>query len=484
MAIGTRPEQRATAADAVAFLRGAERGQRRMYFGPTGVGKSYVEADVLEALPEAALVTNRAEIVDGMVAKGVPRDRVFTATGLRNRLASGKVDAPRWLVVDECHHHGAPVWQEVGLMCGDPPSVGFTGTPYCGTPRATKALLDLWGPPVPIITWGEARALGRIAWPEFSVLPLVDDDVVEVGAGGDFQVASLEAHTVDRLGDLVVQSRPWRCQAGLWDLATLFAVPSRGVGARLASELQRDGAPAVLVDVGSSAAVRRAAFEALKAGLAVVHVDVVTEGVDLPIRRLVDLAPTLSPRRWVQQLGRAMRPWDRRPQYVGTNRNLSRHAYVFEGLVAEQSIAAVDKAFGPSSRACTRALGMEALGRFKPAVVRMASGASAQVYSLTSSDSEGKVVEYCCVVRPSRPRPDWATRERTASSGVYPKWRRCEPPEEVVGFQSTVPNEPTEKQSAWWRRSAARFGFDPAEQPDRKGFVALPVLTDLCNGGR
>ncbi len=144
-------------------------------------------------------------------------------------------------------------------------------------------------------------------------------------------MTSLEGHTVDRLGDLVNQSKRWH-NGEAWDQPTLYALPSTRLAQACADRLSDAGMPAVTVTADRQD--RLALFKACEARLiALVHVNVINEGVDLKLRRLVDLKPTLSPVNWLQQLGRIMRPWDKTPEYWCTNRNVARHAYVLEGSV-------------------------------------------------------------------------------------------------------------------------------------------------------
>ena len=465
---------------AVAALRSGEK--PILYAAPTGCGKSVVELMVQEQLDNCWVVTPRPEIASGMLEKlGHPDadmldHRIATPITLRNRLMDGRLRHPSHLIVDEGHHHSADTWQQLDLLSGLCPSVAYTATPYRGSPRATKTLRDHWGDPVWLITYKEAAAENYIKMPDFQMLPLVDDDLVNV-TNGEFDITSIDSATVDRLGDIADYAKQW--YNGLWDKSTIFAVPSTACAVRLHQELTDRGLPCVRVDAKTPKSTRYPAFKAtVERVTALIHINVVTEGIDLPLRRLVDLAPTLSPVKWVQQLGRITRPTGDMPEYICCNRNLLRHAYALDGVVPVAAIVEAEKQLPPASRAHSRVLGLEAIGRFKPTNVKLLSGLRLSIYSL-SVVVQSTVIEYCVLVHPVL-EPVWAAKVNTVVDGVrqYGNWRLCDAPNGVQGFSSVSPRELSDKQARWWSRSAARYGLDPEQEVTRKNFAVLPVLAD------
>lgn len=482
-----RPYQHAGILDAIEFLRNAAPGDKRLYSAPTGCGKSIVEAMVQDAMgrDKCSIVTPRIEIIDGMLDKleAPPESdgteyNIWTPITLRNRLAAGVIRHPEYVIFDETHHHNANSWQQLDLLTGLAPAVGYTASPYRGTPKSTAEFLEHWGEPVPLITYPEAVAAGYISMPEMSILPLVDDDLVDV-SGGDFQVTSLEAATVDRLGDLAEHSRQWYADSK-WDMATIYAVPSGALATKLQTELGRRGLPSAIVSCHYPRNQRPEVFRATEERiLALIHVDVVSEGVDLKLRRYIDAAPTLSPVKWVQRLGRIMRPWEHTPQYICTNRNILRHAYILEGAVPPKAVAETEAKFGVSKRGQSRVLGMEAIGRFKPATLKCKDGCSVYIYNLNVL-ANNVVVEYCCLAHPAK-EPIWAVKVNTIKDGVksYGNWVKCEQPTDLRGFGSAPGKEPSPKQQQWWNKSAEWKGLVRDQPLTRKSFVALPVLCDL-----
>jgi superfamily II DNA or RNA helicase len=479
----------------VDFLQSAAPGDKRILAAPTGVGKSVVELGAQELVNSNLdnncwIVTPREEIIRGMLDKlGASADadsmdyRISTPIRLRNRLLRGEIEHPKQLLVDEGHHSEASTYKQLDLLAGLCPAVALTATPYRGSAKGTRDLLETWGEPQWLISLQEAAAEGYISLPYFEVLPLVDDDVVEIGTGGEFEVVSIDSATLDRLADMAEHSRAWY-KDSLWDRPTLFSMPTTACCKRLQAELLKRGLPCAMVVGGTPQEERQQAFEALKARvLAVLHIQVVSEGVDLPVRRLVDLAPTMSPVKWLQQLGRATRPvapGEPPPVYVGTNRNLLRHAYTLEGAVPQLSIANAEQSFGGTSRPHVRVLGLESLGRFKPTNVKLMSGINISMYNLSCAVN-GVVVEYCVLVHPCMDAV-WASKVNTVDSEgrrQWGDWRACDAPSDMRGFGSVSPRELTEKQQAWWKRSASRFGLDVDQQIDRKKFAILPVMKAL-----
>lgn len=468
---------------AVNFLRNAQRGERQLYAAPTGCGKSVVELCVQAALEGSWIVTPRDEIIAGMMQKlGDPDGdsldrRICTPVKLRNRLLDGRVPHPDHLIFDEGHHHSAETWQQITLLTGMAPSVAYTATPYRGSSKGTREFLEHWGEPTWLITYREAVNAGYISMPSFSVLPLVDDDIVDVRAG-EFDVTSLEGVTVDRLGDAADAAKQWY-KDGKWDRPTIFAMPSSRLCADLGKEFGARGLPIATVSASTPRSLRQGIFRAVEAGVvALAHINIVSEGVDLKLRRLVDMAPTMSPVKWVQQLGRITRPTDVQPEYICTNRNILRHAYALEGVVPPGAAQEAERAFPSTSRSHSRVLGLEAIGRFKPTTVKLSSGVTCDFYCL-SVPVESCVVEYCVVVHPLM-APLWASRINVPSDAGkrYGTWRVTQAPEAVRGFASVGQNAISSKQSAWWQRSAARFGLDPTQEVTRKNFPILPVLND------
>src|SRR5262249_18028437 len=163
------------------------------------------------------------------------------------------------------------------------------------------------------------------------------------------------------------------------------------------------------------------------------QIGVVSEGVDLPLRRLIDLLPTLSPVRWVQLLGRITRPvapGEAAPEYWGCCRNLERHAYLLEGLVPLAALSQAQSAFGkPTARSGMRVLGLEKLGRFKAVELPLLGGVKGQLFCLQQVEGS-QVRQWAILVHPAALDPIVATRVnvRRAEGTDYGRWQPHERP--------------------------------------------------------
>lgn len=447
--------------------------RRLLLAAPTGCGKSLIERELLQELPGSVLVTPSREIIDGLVEKGADESRIWTPIKLRNRLLDGEVAPPPVIIWDESHHAEAESWQQVSMSC-DAREIGLTATPYRGTPKGTANLRANWGLPIWLIRYKEAIDAGYITMPDCKTEPLVDDDLITVTASGEFDVQSITAITESKLGDAVklVESYPL-------DRPTMITLATRELCRMFA---ERMSYPTRIVDGDTPRAERLAAFADCLASRAVlIQIAVVSEGVDLAIRRLFDFAPTMSPVRWVQLFGRAMRPLaagDLPSQYICTNRNLLRHSYALGVMPISKLVEAQDAFLGPSARDGMRVIGLEGLGRFKSNEVRLMSGLDATMFMLEGKDpATNGVRQYCCITHPAGAEPLFATRVNVA--GSYGRWQRCDPPTGFQGFASGRPSQLTEKQQAWFFRDAAKYGIDPGTEINRRTFAILPVLCDL-----
>jgi superfamily II DNA or RNA helicase len=497
-----RDYQSAGVRDAVAFLRSAQPAERRCYAAPTGTGKSVVELAIQDELPDAAIIVPRLEIAAGMLDKrgvdisslseaalirAADENRIFTPIRLRNRCVRGEdIELPPYLIIDEGHHDSAATYRELHLLLGHVPAVCFTATPFRGTPKGTAEFRAVWGDPVWLVTMRGAVNREVLNFPDCSVWPLVDDDEIEI-VNGEFHTAQVEAAVISRLAHVAERCGEY-FDGTRFDKPTMFALPSREAASLMCRELESVGLPCSLVTGETSYADRQTAFTACeKRDSALVQIAVVSEGVDLKVSRLIDLAPCMSPVKWLQQVGRITRPTKWKAEYVCTNRNLLRHAYLLEGLLPQTQYSAAQKAFEkPSTRTAARAIGLEALGRLKGVELPFRGDITGLCYSVSSIEGT-RVTEYTCIVHPLCESPLWALRERAkaAPDGTceWGKWRPCEPPTDLTGFTSVPPSSLSDKQKKWWETQAHAYGLDNTAAVNRKNFQALPVLSDLRRYG-
>lgn len=494
-----------------------ETGKKYLYSSPTGSGKSLMFLSVVARDPFAWGITPRIEIIADMLVKcgedvkGLNTEaivdlalqyRITTPIRMRNMLAKGTFPVePRqvWrLIVDEAHHFPASTYQELLAYIPWVTVVGLTATPFRGTPKGTAEFLDMWDEYTPIMNIPQAAELGFISVPEFEIWPLVDDDLITV-VNGEFSAAASADATASRYTELVqrIESANMVRQVGYmlvnddrdrfaWNVPTLFAVSTTEQANTLAEYLNSADMPATAITQGTTRTERSLAFAAcLRGETAIVQIDVVSEGVDLAIRRIIDLRPTFSPVRWLQLVGRCTRPGGV-STYICCCRNIERHAYLFEGMIPAKTIAAAQQAFGsPSARSGVRVVGIEGLGRFQAASVHFADDTVGAIYCLYSVEG-AKKREFGVVLHPASAEPIYAEKVSTMKEDGtrdWGKWKAIDAIPDVQGFASTPPKTVTDKQRESYTRSGRRWGLNTQVEVDRKSIQAFFILRDLYPNG-
>jgi hypothetical protein len=465
------------------------------YSAPTASGKTRSMLEVHRARPDSFIVSPSLAILGGMLNKLTGADpsalgqkefealclahRMATPVKTRNLLAAGLLDSlPGLWQIDEAHHTLADTYTLISAMCPGR-KVGWTATPFRGSPQATIAWRKLWDEVVPVLTYPEAAAGGFISIPMPTVQPLADDDQLTI-INGDFTITSASNLLRSRLDDLIEISRPW-CK-GRWDRPTGFVVPSVEIAHDLTARLNGASLQAALIDADTAWAERQAVLAAnLRREVAVVSIGVLAEGVDHAFRRLIDCAPTMSPVKALQVWGRVMRPvapGEPAPELICCNRNIERHLYLLSGCWPPRVLAQSQKAFGTvSKRAGARVLGLEALGRLKATELPLADGSRGLMWCFARTEGLAAVRQYAVLLHPASSEPVVASRVN--GEGVYGKWEGSGLPDMEGGWASVPASLLTDRQRSWWQRAAARYGLDTGYEPDRRQFAALPVLCDL-----
>lgn len=493
--------------------------QWHLFSSPTGTGKSIIEILLLQAIESSILVTPRIEIIAGILEKmghwvedssnaeiiSLASDYgLYTPIRLRNILAKGELPFhPDLCIVDECHHDLADSYQDITMYLNGTPKVGLTATPYRGTPKGTAAFYEQWGDTInQIMTLKAAIEDGYCTLPLTTLWPMVDDDIIEVTNG---EISSKAADIVisDRIEALVDRVKAFYCKKSrLWDKPTMFALPTTNLVKQLVTALNQRGLPAVAVTQDTKRSSRASAFQnVINCSQVLVQIDVISEGVDLPLRRLIDCRPTLSPVKWVQQLGRIMRPVNRKlvflqsgqvekqidlsdfPEYICCCRNLERHCYLMEGLIPNSTIKEAQEIFGkPSKRTGIRAIGLEGLGRFVNTPVDLMNGLTVTTYNLVHVD-QFKRTEYFVLVHPSNSEPVRARREISRNEdGSFnwkgSKWSLIESIPDLKGFQSATPYPLTDNQRKRWNQWAEPLGLNPHREVNARNIQVLFFLRE------
>lgn len=486
-----------------------------MIVSPTGSGKSYMQVDVLSRVPGLVQAVPSVEIAAGLFhkltgqsldgwsearARAATEGRsIFTSKRLLNLLVDAKIALPRFLSFDESHHTTDDTHTTLHAITGMVPAVGWTATPYRGTPAETKKLHDSWPTRTVALTLKDAVARGIVSQPTFATWPLLNDDLIDV-SNGEFKVTSVDSHlrnklddVVDRLGQFCTVTRP-----DPWDRPTMIAVCSKAAVELVTHALNSRGMAAVGVTEKSTRAERDAAFaDAVARRKVLVQINVVSEGVDLPLRRLIDLSPTMSPVRWVQRLGRIKRPvgpGEPPPEYIACCHNITRHGYLEADVLPPSAFLDAQKAWGeeykPTRKSLARAIGLDGFGRFQVSTVPLTNGLLVSLYALQTKDG---LTQYAVVLRPDRERPYYFRKVNvlTGEKGTFTKpdgtviqfnkkeygpWEEVPSLPDVQGCVSIPAERITEKMAKkTWPELAGRYGLDPEFEPDGKTFQILPI---------
>ena len=472
--------------------------KRILFAAPTGSGKTKAMEEVRRILPgNSLLVSPTMSILRGFYREATgeeppAKEPVFrdacwelgmaTPLWLRNRLDTGEVltDDVEFIVLDEAHHGTADTYQLIEAYNPQARWIGFTATPYRGTPSQTAELLRQWGPAHVLLSYPEANG-PYITLPDCYVVPLVDDDNIKV-IKGKFADAAVTRATEDAMAsllDLIDEVRVRNFGP------TMLAVPTREILWDLVSKRKF----LVGIDANTKFADRVQAFEDVVANRKMlVQISAASEGVDLPLRCLLDARPMYSPVSWCQTVGRITRlATDHRPMYICTNRNVERHAYIWEGAIQKANMAQAQNAFDvPSKRSLHRALGLEILGSRKPTKVVSASEVIYSCVPLAHTDKQGRTTEWLAIVDPTGGRDTWFTKHSTVDPNGkrdYGKWQIAPPPETLSGYKPGrwTSGPLSEKQEVWYNRGAHIVGFHPsmAGVIDRKGFNVFAALTEV-----
>lgn len=480
---------------------------------PTGSGKGLIEAEALRRHDDLLVTTPNGSIAAGIAQKLTGSDevfglgvtaqqrycesrRIFTDGRARNLAAKGRLSWVKGLLRDECHHAINDTHDSLGDLL-PVPHAGATATPYRGTPKGTSAFRKLYpGGLLPVLTLRVARDRGYVSVPEFRTLPLLDDEQIAV-SGGEFVVSSVESAIASRVGQFAeILRSAYDVSSGLFRRATTVVLGSVGAVTLVREACEAAGLPTVTVVADTKD--RQTAFaEAVSRRAVLLQIRAVGEGVDLPLRVMYDLSPTMSPVLWMQRVGRIMRPTDDAPTYFACCHNLMRHGYLFEGLIPRSAFVEARDVWGadftPSRRTMTRALGDTGFGRFEPTEVRLAAGGCAFLYALKAADG---LRSYAALLLPHQPAPFYFEREDaltgTTKKFVTPAghevsyaekkqgdWRFVDALPELTGCASY----PSETVSPWmkekWVTGAVKRGIDASVEPTRKTWQLFRILQDV-----
>jgi len=301
-------------------------GHRRILFTmPTGSGKGAVISKIVAANPgkRTLFLVHRRELVFDMSKRlsSLAVDHTCVIPGARVDYAVksyvGTIQSwlsrhkqfgikPDIIIIDECHLFNPSHGMYKRLLDMYPAAIvlGFTATPTRSDGRGLGAIFTAMVHP---LTFSRAFADGYLVRPRYYAPSTPDLRAVKTLAG-DYKTDDLakvmEAPKI--VGDIVAHYLRY----GEGRKAVGFAVRVAHSQA-LSDAFNAAGIPSAHVDGNTPTGERDEIFAALRNGDIQVlwNVDVCSEGVDIPdIGCVISARPTKSVIKWLQQLGRGLRP--------------------------------------------------------------------------------------------------------------------------------------------------------------------------------
>ena len=296
---------------------------------PTGTGKTVVLASVVENLigvnPGATVlvVAHRRELVEQI------RDTICRIFDLEDRRKAIHIHSIQWLnrnideveftptlvVIDEAHHALAATYSRLWSRWGDAHFLGLTATPYRLSGNGFTDLFDTL-----ICSYSVAEFMMRGILSTFDYIAVrqgsreqhLVDSLLKRGGDGDYQVKEMDSlfnssYIVERL----------------FESYEHYVSGKRGivyaVSVRHAEHIARyycsRGVSAAVISAATPAAERRDIVDKFRHGDAsggvevLVNVDIFSEGFDCPAVEFIQICrPTLSLSKYIQMVGRGMRP--------------------------------------------------------------------------------------------------------------------------------------------------------------------------------
>lgn len=329
MSVELRPyEHRAVGSIVEALQHGSVLG-----VGPTGCGKTVIGAAVAREVSRRCVwIAHRIELLrqarDELIVAGVPREEVGLLSGSEKKntrarflvasigtVATSELDFDM-VVIDEAHRTAAKAYRELLTKLSHAKRLGLTASPER---LDGKPLGDAYDHMVKIAGHTELVADGWLTRPIcYGVAKEAAESMVRGVRtfAGDYAVGQLSAAMRDGvlMGNVVHE-----CSRLAPNQRTIVFAVSREHGKALAQRFAAEGRAVRYLDGETTDIERARIVRGLERGAieVVVNVDVLTEGFNCPPVKCIVLArPTKSLVRFLQQVGRASRPFNNQQALV------------------------------------------------------------------------------------------------------------------------------------------------------------------------
>ena len=311
-----------------------------MFQMPTGTGKTRLFTSIIHDINDYSIqrresvkiliIAHRTELIDqideslekykvahGIIAGGRERDyklpvqvaSIQTLTNIHNIKEAEKLNA-QFVIIDEAHHALASTYKKLWKMYPNAKWLGVTATPWRMNHQSFTDLFDKIILSMPIKDFIKQGYLSTYKYyslrDESPIKKRIGD--IEIDRFGEYKEASME-EKMD-IGSI---------RAQLLNSYLTFAKGKKGIiyaininhAKHICKEYQDAGFNAVSIDSNTPATERKDLVDKFKNKEIdiIVNVDVFSEGFDCPDIEFIQLArPTLSLVKYLQQVGRGLRP--------------------------------------------------------------------------------------------------------------------------------------------------------------------------------
>ena len=314
-----------------------------MFQMPTGTGKTRLFTSIISDVrswgvrnnkeSKILIIAHRIELIDqiseslnkykvghGIIAGGVPRNLEYSVQvasiqtishhGNRDLANALNVD---FIIVDEAHHCVANSYRKLWQMYPEAKKLGVTATPWRMNNSGFTNLFDQIIVSKPIKEFIEEGWLAPYNYYSININSRIQkeiDSIDEFDIEGDYKISALE-NKMDTL----------RIRAQLLDSYLKFAKGKKGIiysisrkhSDHICEEYRNAGINIVRIDSETPKSERKLYVQRFRKGLIdiIVNVDIFSEGFDCPDIEFIQLArPTKSLVKYLQQVGRGLRPTD------------------------------------------------------------------------------------------------------------------------------------------------------------------------------
>lgn len=347
---------------------------------PTGTGKTVLFSSIIKDIhnwmisakvfKKVLIIVHRTELIEqtkdklgiqyhvasGVIAGNYSLDlkpqvqiaSIQTLTHPNNEPLASRLDVG-FIIIDEAHHALAASYQKLWSLYPNAKKLGVTATPWrmnhAGFTDLFDQLIQSWT----IRKFIEKKYLAKFKY--YSIRPSSEeqraiDSITEYDIEGDYKISAME-RAMDN----------GRIRANLLESYLKYAKGKRGIiyaitrahGKKICTDFQKAGVNIDYIDSVTKPKERKLKVEKFRKGEieVLVNVDIFSEGFDCPALDFVQMArPTRSLVKYLQQVGRALRPNGRKQAIILDNVGMFKRfglpdanrkwAYHFKGIDVDE----------------------------------------------------------------------------------------------------------------------------------------------------